>query len=413
MTIKNTQNRTELLCPVGDYESLEAAVLYGADAVYMAGKEFGMRKSAAKFDEELLKKSVDFAHQNGVKVYITCNTVPRNDEMKRLPPFLTYLKEIGVDAIIVSDLGTMGLCQKYAEGIPIHISVQAGITNYETANQFYKLGASRVILAREISLEEIKEIRENTPKELELEAFIHGAICMSHSGRCLLSNYFTGRDANRGDCAQPCRWEYVLMEKKREGEYFPVFEDDDGTYILNSRDLNLIEHIKEFIEAGVMSLKIEGRAKSSYYVSVVTNAYRNAIDEYYKSPENFKTPDWIIRELDTISHREYSTGFYYGQPKAGQCVDYGGYVRNYDVLGIVTGYNDGCIELVQRNRFFKGDKVEILEPKSKPFEIEITEIFNEDGESVDVAPNPAKIFKIKYDKEIKKGAIIRKKCEDK
>lgn len=408
---RQDKGRTELLCPAGDFESLEAAILYGADAVYLAGTEFGMRRAAAKFDKELLKKGISLAHENDVKVYITCNTVPRNDELERLPDFISYCAEVGADAFIVSDLGTMSICKKYAKDVPIHISVQAGVTNYQTANVLYEMGASRVVLAREISLDEIRTIRQNTPPELELEAFVHGSICMSHSGRCLLSNYLTGRDANRGDCAQPCRWEYTLMENKRPGEYFPVFEDDRGTYILNARDLNLVEHIDEFIEAGVMSLKIEGRAKSSYYVSVVTNAYRAAVDYYYESGGKYDLPDWIKYELDTVSHREYSTGFYYGIPQSGQCVDYGGYVRNYDVVAITTGFEDGYITATQKNRFFKGDTLEILEPQSQPFEFVVEQILDEKDNETDSANHAAMNIKIKFDREIKKGSIIRKKAE--
>lgn len=410
-TDRQNKSATELLCPAGDFESLEAAILYGADAVYLAGTEFGMRRAAAKFDRELLKKGIALAHGNGVKVYITCNTVPHNDELLRLPDFIRYCASVGADAFIVSDLGTMSICREQAPDVPIHISVQAGVTNYQTANVLYKMGASRVVLAREISIEEIAEIRRNTPPELELEAFVHGSICMSHSGRCLLSNYLTGRDANRGDCAQPCRWEYTLMEKKREGEYFPIFEDDRGTYILNARDLNLIDHVNEFIEAGVMSLKIEGRAKSSYYVSVVTNAYRAAVDFYYESGGEYNLPDWIRNELDTVSHREYSTGFYYGVPQSGQCVDYGGYVRNYDVSAIVTGYENGYIAAVQKNRFFCGDRLELLEPHSKPIEFTVDEILNAKGETTEAANHAAENIKIKFDRPVAKGAIIRKRAE--
>ncbi len=406
------KNQTELLCPAGDFESLQAAVRFGANAVYLAGKEFGMRRSAAKFDGETLKKAVEYAHSNGVKIYVTCNTVPHNDEIDRMPPFISYCREIGVDALIVSDIGTMALCKEHAPGVPVHISVQAGITNYKTASEFYKLGAARVILAREISLEEIRQIRKNTPPELEIEAFVHGSICMSHSGRCILSNYMTGRDANRGDCAQPCRWKYALVEQTRPGEYMPISEEEDGTYILNSRDLNLCSHIGEFIEAGVMSLKIEGRAKSSYYVASVTSAYRAAIDWYYdnKSKDNPEPmPEWIEEELLKLSHRDYSTGFYYGVPTAGQCMDYGGYVRSYDVMAAVEGREGEYLDIIQRNRFFTGDELDVLSPHTKPFTFKVTEIIDADGNSVEAANKAAEKYKIKCEFDIPQGSFLRKK----
>jgi putative protease len=298
----------ELLAPAGGRERLEAAVRFGADAVYLAGKEFGMRAASPNFGPEELASAVEYAHDAGVRVYLTCNNVMRNDDFGRLPDFLRMARDAGVDALIVTDLGVLDLVRKVAPKMEIHISTQAGVTSWASANAFYRLGAKRVVLARELTLEEIAEIRAKTPADLELEAFVHGAMCVSFSGRCLLSEYFTGRDANRGDCAQPCRWKYALMEQTRPGRYLPVAEDGDGSYFLNSRDLCMIGHIPELVRAGVSSLKIEGRAKSAYYAAVTTNAYRCALDEYAEHPET-PLPGWIAEELNKISHREYSTGF--------------------------------------------------------------------------------------------------------
>ncbi|MDF2632653.1 MAG: family peptidase, partial [Caproiciproducens sp.] len=301
----------ELLSPVGDMERLSTAINFGADAVYLAGQEFGMRTSPSNFSQDELRKAVAFAHSKNVHVYLTCNTVPHNDELARLPEFLQFAQDVGVDAFIIADFGVMTMAKKYAPKVDIHMSTQAGIANYASANELYSMGVKRVVLARELNLSEIAEIRAKTPKELEIEVFVHGAMCVSFSGRCLLSSYLTGRDANRGDCAQPCRWEYALVESKRPGQYMPISEDQSGTYILNSKDMCMIEHIPELVKAGVNSLKIEGRAKSAYYVAVVTNAYRRAIDEYLQNPAGKVSP-WVVEELNKISHREYSTGFYFG-----------------------------------------------------------------------------------------------------
>ena len=308
----------ELLCPAGDLTRLKAAVDYGADAVYLAGEEFGMRTAATNFGEEDLKKGIEYAHKNGVKVHITGNTIPPNEEFPRLPAFLELIDSLGADAVIAADLGTIGLIKKYAPNLELHASVQSGICNYETANAFYNLGAKRVVLARELSLDEIAEIRAKTPKELEIEAFAHGAMCVSFSARCLLSSYMTGRDSNRGDCAQPCRWSYSLMEEKREGQFFDITETDKGTYILNANDLCMAEHLDKMAQSGVDSIKIEGRAKSHYYVAVTANAYRGALDSLKTKADNWKLPSWVLDELNKISHRTYSTGFFFGTPKNAQ-----------------------------------------------------------------------------------------------
>jgi putative protease len=400
----------ELLSPVGDMERLHAAVEFGADAVYLAGQEFGMRTSPSNFGREDLQSAVAFAHSKGKRVYLTCNTVPHNGELARLPEFLQYAQEIGIDAFIIADFGVMELAKQYAPNVEIHMSTQAGIANYASANALYQMGVKRVVLARELSLEEIAEIRAKTPKELEIEVFVHGAMCVSFSGRCLLSSYMTGRDANRGDCAQPCRWEYALVESKRPGQYMPVSEDQSGTYILNSRDMCMIEHIPELIKAGVTSLKIEGRAKSAYYVSVVTNAYRCAIDEYLQNSGNEISP-WIAQELNKISHREYSTGFYFGT-EPGQVYANGGYVRDYDVIAVCTDYADGVATLSQRNRFFKGDIADVLEAGSKPYLVELNDIYDEYSNPIESAPHAMMKVLLKSERPIAKGAILRReRCD--
>ncbi|MDF2567681.1 MAG: putative protease [Oscillospiraceae bacterium] len=404
--------KPEVLAPVGDFERLTAAVQFGADAVYLGGSEFGMRAASANFDEKLLKDAVEYAHQNGVKVYLTCNTLPRNDEIERLPEFLKYAQSVHMDAVIASDIGVLSLVKKHTPKMEVHISTQAGIVNYVTANEFYQMGAKRVVLARELSLEEISVIRQNTPKELDIEVFVHGAMCVSFSGRCLLSSYMTNRDANRGECAQPCRWGYHLVEEKRPNEHYPIYEDEKGTYILNAKDLCMIEYIDKLVEAGVTSLKIEGRAKSSYYVSVITNAYRNAVDEYLKDPSRFKLPDWILEETLRVSHRQYSTGFFFGRPENGQYYENGGYLRNFDVIAIVDEYKDGIIECTQRNKFYQGDEVEVLEPLSKPFSMKIDKLFDKDGKEIADAAHPLMKLKIPFGRPVKPGAIIRKSRED-
>ncbi len=308
--MQNKLTQPEILAPAGDWERFEAALDFGADAVYLGGTQFGMRAASAKFTPELLEKATRLAHQRGKRIYLTCNTLPRNQEIPLFEGFLEQAVACQVDALIVADLGLLALVRQYAPDMPIHMSTQTGIVNYAAANQLYQMGASRVVLARELSLDEIAEIRAKTPRELEIEAFVHGAMCMSFSGRCLLSSYLTNRDANRGACSQPCRWSYHLMEEKRPGQFFPVFEDEQGSYILNAKDLCMLPYLDKVVEAGVDSLKIEGRAKSSYYVSVVTNAYRQAMDLYLQDPARFQIPDWLLEEVYKVSHRQYCTGFF-------------------------------------------------------------------------------------------------------
>ncbi len=400
----------ELLAPSGDLTRLIAAVDYGADAVYLAGEEFGMRTAATNFGVQDLKTGIDYAHSHGVKVHITCNTIPHNAEMPRLPAFLETINELGADAIIAADLGTIMQVKKYAPNCDLHISVQSGICNYETARAFYDLGAKRIVLARELSLEEIAEIRAKTPQDLEIEAFAHGAMCVSFSARCLLSSYMTGRDSNRGDCAQSCRWSYSLMEEKRPGQYFDITETDKGTYILNANDMCMAEHLDKMVAAGVDSIKLEGRAKSHYYTAVVTNAYRGALDSLKQNPLQWKCPEWVLEELNKISHRTYSTGFYLGMPKNAQTYENAGYVRDYSVAAIVTGYEDGCIIATLKNKFLKGAEFDCLEPKSSPITVIATELFDEKGNPIDSAPHPMMTIKIPYNRPVKNGALLRMKA---
>lgn len=402
-------NKLEVLSPAGDYERFKAAIDYGADAVYLGGQAFSMRAAPQNFTHETLRSAVEEAHAKNVKVYLTCNTLPRNNEIPQFQQFIEEAVDSKVDAVIVADLGLMALIKKYAPDMEIHMSTQTGIVNYATANELYNMGAKRVVLARELSLDEIAEIRAKTPDDLDIEVFVHGAMCMSFSGRCLLSSYLTNRDANRGECAQPCRWGYHLMEEKRTDEFYPIYEDEKGTYILNAKDLCMIDHIDELAKAGVMSYKIEGRAKSSYYVSIVTNAYRMAMDIYKKDPDNFKLPDWVRDEVFKVSHRKYCTGFFYGHPKDSQYYENSGYIREYDVVAIVDECKDGKIYATQRNRFCKGDTVEIISPGEKFDTMVIDELYNEEGELIENANHAMMKLVIPCEKSYPTNAIIRMK----
>ncbi len=400
----------ELLSPCGDFERLKLALKFGADAVYLAGEMFGMRTNPSNFDADELKKAVELTHSLGKKVYLTCNTLPRNDEIEKLPDFFKYAEQIGIDAFIIADIGVMAMAKKYAPSVDIHMSTQVGIVNYQTANTLYEMGASRIVTARELSLDEIKVIRDKTPSDLEIEVFVHGAMCMSFSGRCILSDYMTHRDANRGDCAQPCRWKYHLVEETRPGQYFPINEERNGTYIFNSRDLCMIEHIPELVNAGVDSFKIEGRAKSEYYTAIVTYAYRNAIDEYLKNPSNdFNVPQWILDEMEKMSHREYTTGFNFGPIENGQVTETGGYIRNWDVCALFKEYKASRLVVSQRNRFFEGDELEVVEPNKKPYKLVVADLYNEDNEEkVDVANKATNTYSFKCDIPISPDAIFRR-----
>ena len=397
----------EILSPVGDMERLHAALDYGADAVYLGGTAFGMRAASAKFTPELLSEACTLAHAKGKRVYLTCNVLPRNNEIPQFEGFVKAAVDAGVDALIVTDLGLLSLAKKYAPDTEIHISTQAGIVNYVTANEFYNMGAKRMVLARELTLEEVAEIRDKTPKDLEIECFVHGAMCVSFSGRCLLSQYLVNRDANRGECAQPCRWGYHLMEEKRPDEFYPIFEDERGTFILNAKDMCLIEHLDKLAKAGVNSFKIEGRAKSSYYVSVVTNAYRKAMDIYKADPDNYVLPQWLKDEVFKVSHRAYCTGFFFGHPKESQYYENSGYVREYDVVAIIDHCGNGRIYAEQRNKFNLGDEVEVLSPDGEPVTFKVDAMFDEKGEPIDTANHAAMKFSIASDLTFPKNSIIR------
>ncbi len=398
----------EVLSPAGDLTRLKAAVDFGADAVYFAGKEFGMRAAPLNLTIDEIKQGVDYAHSHGAKAYLTLNTLPRNDEIKRLPEFIEAVGECGIDAFIVTDVGTMPLVQKYAPKAELHISVQTGIVNYNSANFYYNIGAKRVVLARELTIDEIAEIRANTPKELELEAFVHGAICMSVSGRCLLSNYLTGRDANRGDCAQPCRWKYHLVEETRPGQYMQVVENDEGSFILNAQYMNLIEHIPEIYQAGVTSLKIEGRAKTEYYTAAVTNAYRRAVDGFVASgySDDYRVLPEIVEETNKISHRVYSTGFYFKDKKPNEVLDTGGYIRDYELVGIVTDCKDRLITIVQRNKFYPGE-LDVLDKDRGSFTIAVDKLFDENMNELESAKYAAAIVKFYCDEKLTPGSFLR------
>lgn len=399
----------ELLSPAGDYECLTAAVDYGCDAVYLGGTSFGMRAGPKNFDKAELENAVKYAHDRGVKVYLTCNTVPTNDEVIAFPDFIKTAAETGIDAVIVADIGVMAMVKKYAPKLDIHMSTQVGIMNYETANELYRLGARRIVLAREVSLKEIRRIRENIPEDMEIEAFVHGAMCVSFSGRCLLSKYLVDRDANRGACAQPCRWRYFITEEKRIGQDYEIYEDNRGTYILNAKDLCMIEHIKELLDAGVTSLKIEGRAKSSYYVATVTNAYRNALDAVYKGEE---PPKWVLDEVYKVSHRRYCTGFFFEHDDAEQYYEDSGYFREYDFAGVIDGYENGTLYLTQRNYFTLDDELEILSPNCEPVRFKPTQMFNDKGENVRIANHATEKLTIPYERGFMKNSILRKPSKD-
>ena len=396
----------ELLAPAGDMERLRMSLAYGADAVYLAGTDFGMRSFAGNFTPEELKQAVALCHSRGVAVHVTCNTMPRNGEIARMPEWLSYLQELGVDAAILADVGVLSLLKKHAPRVKAHISTQASVSNYQAAAAWHELGASRVILARELSLDEIREIRAKAPRELEIEAFVHGAMCVSYSGRCLLSNYMTGRDANRGACAQPCRYQYALVEEKRPGEYFPIGEDAGGAYILNSRDMCMIDHIPELIDAGLDSLKIEGRAKSAYYAAVVTGAYRHAIEAALAGQP--LEPVWRD-EVEKVSHRPYSTGFYFGEP--GQHTSHSRYVRDWQIMAVVTSCTpDGTALCELRNKLSAGDELELAGPGLKPVPVTVEGLTDGDGLPIPEARKPQMPFYLKLPVQAPPLSLLRRKA---
>jgi putative protease len=407
--------KIELLAPAGDLEKLKIAFAYGADAVYIGGQIFGLRASARNFSFEDMEEGIRYAHERGKRVYVTLNIIPHNEDLKELPGYLEKLSELKVDAVILSDPGTLMYVKEYAPNLEIHLSTQANNTNYMSANFWYKQGIKRIVLARELSFKEIKEVGDNIPKDLELEGFIHGAMCISYSGRCLLSNYMADRDSNRGQCAHPCRWNYYLVEEKRPGEYIRVTEDEKGTYFFNSKDLCMINHIPELINSGIFSLKIEGRMKSIYYVANTVRVYRKAIDEYLESPEKFQfNPEWL-EELSKVSHRKFTNGFYLNKPtKDDQLYTSSSYIREYDFIGMVLEYDEktGLAIVEQRNRMFKGDHIEVIGPDYKSFKQEIKIMLDDKDNEIDVAPHAQQKIKMSMDKPVEKYYILRRKRED-
>lgn len=403
----NKRKRPEVLAPAGDLERLEAALRFGADAVYIAGQSFGMRMGCANFDREELTTAVERTHEMGKKLYVTCNILPRNHDMALLPDYFAFLDSIGVDALIISDLGTMTLAKQYAPHCEMHISTQFGVVNYATATALYEMGATRVVLARELSLEEVREIRAKTPPTLELEAFVHGAICMSYSGRCVISNYLADRDANHGECAQPCRWKYHIVEDTRPQLPLTLEQDETGTYLFNANDMNMIEHTAALALAGIDSFKIEGRAKSAYYSAVTANAYRQAVDGFMASDcsPDYVPEKWICEELLKISHRPYGTGFYFGMPS--QHLKQGGYIRAYELAAVVEDWQDGWLQVSQRNRFFAGEEVDALPPDGKPFCFTVKSMLDEEKNPISVAPHATMRVYIPLERPLPKGTLLR------
>ena len=380
--------KPELLAPGGSLEKLKTAIDYGADAVYIGGEAFSLRVAAENFSKEDMREGIKYAHERGKKVYLTANILPHNDDIEEFEDFVNEIKDYGFDAVLIADLGLFDMMQELAPEIPIHVSTQANNVNYRSAIKWHKMGATRVVLAREMSFREIAEFQKKIPEDLELEAFIHGAMCISYSGRCLLSNYMTGRDSNMGACAHPCRWNYKLVEETRPGEYMDVMENERGTFIFNSKDLCTIRHIPELVQSGIASLKIEGRVKTSYYVATVVGAYRREIDRYFEDPENYVFNEAEYEELCKVSHRPYTTGFYFGKPdENSQVYTSSSYIRDYDLIGIVQSYDEetGIATITQRNRFFKGDEIEIIQPMKPFFTQTIDCMTDENGNEIDMA----------------------------
>lgn len=405
--------KVELLAPAGDLEKLKMAVIYGADAVYIGGESFGMRTASKNFTFQEMLEGVQFCHDRGKKIYVTLNIIPHNDDFEGLEEYLKYLAEIKVDAVIVADPGMLMMVKQHIPQMEIHLSTQANNTNLYSARFWYQQGVKRIVIARELSFDEIKQFRKEIPKDMEIEAFVHGAMCISYSGRCLMSNYMTGRDANRGACAHPCRWKYSIVEEKRPGEYFPIEEDESGTYIFNSKDLCMIDSIQEIIESGIDSLKLEGRVKTSYYVATVVRAYRIAIDSYYADPQNYSFDKNLLDELKKASYRDFTHGFYTGKPDS-DAQNYGSssYIRNYDFVGVVSEQKDNLTQIEVRNRIFAGDEVEIISPNSKDVAYAtIQSMYNQDMQSIDVAPIPKELVWVSLGGVFEKNSILRKKSD--
>lgn len=407
-------NKPELLAPAGDLEKLKIAILYGADAVYIGGEEYSLRAKAKNFDIESMREGIKFAHEHGAKVYVTANIYAHNQDFEGMSEYFKKIEEIGADAILISDLGVFSVAKEAVPNMEIHVSTQANNTNYMSANTWYKLGARRVVVARELSLDEIKEIRAKIPEDMEIEAFVHGAMCISYSGRCLLSNYLSGRDANKGACSHPCRWKYHLVEETRPGEYMPVVENERGTYIYNSKDLCMLNHIPELVDAGICSLKIEGRMKTPFYVGTVVKAYREAIDDYFEDKEKYLSKiDYYMNEISKASHRDYTTAFYFSKPGGDEQVyTNNSYIREYDFIGMIQEDFDvetGCAIVEQRNKFEVGEEIEVMPAKGESFKMVVEKMWDDRGNEVISAPHPQQILKVKFDRPVKKFDMLRKK----
>ena len=407
--------KTELLIPASSLEVLKTAVIFGADAVYIGGESFGLRAKAKNFSPEEMREGIVFAHNHGVKVYVTANIFAHNDDLDGAARYFRELEEIGPDALIIADPGMFMLAREICPDMELHISTQANNTNYLTYDFWYRQGAKRVVCARELSLGEIKEIRQHIPEDMEIESFVHGAMCMAYSGRCLLSNYMTGRDANQGACTHACRWKYSLVEEKRPGEYMPVYEDERGTYIFNSKDLCMIEHIPELVDAGIDSLKIEGRMKTALYVAAVARTYRKALDDYQESEEKYRANmEWYKAEIGKCTYRQFTTGFFFGKPsEEAQIYDSNTYIKEYTYLGIVGERNaDGLYAIEQRNKFSVGEMIEIMKPNGDNIEVKVQRIVNEEGEDMDCAPHPKQKLWIDLGQPLDQYDILRRKEED-
>ena len=400
----------ELLVPASSLEVLKTAVIFGADAVYIGGEAFGLRAKAKNFSMEEMKEGIEFAHARDVKVYVTANILAHNEDLHGVREYFKELKEIRPDALIIADPGVFDIAKEICPEIERHISTQANNTNYGTYNFWHRQGASRVVSARELSLEEIRELRENIPGELEIETFVHGAMCISYSGRCLLSSYFTGRDANHGACTHPCRWKYAVVEETRPGEYMPVYENERGTYIFNSKDLCMIEHIPELIDAGIDSLKIEGRMKTALYVATVARTYRRAIDDYQKDPELYcKNMPWYLDQISNCTYRQFTTGFFFGKPDENtQIYDSNTYNKEYTYLGIVGEVKSGLCRIEQRNKFSVGEMIEIMKPDGRNVEVEVKRILNEEGEEQESAPHSKQVLYVELSEPAHVYDILRR-----
>lgn len=408
-------NKFELLAPAGSLSRLKTAITYGADAVYAGGEEFSLRAAAKNFSKDDLLRGVEFVREHDKKIYITANIIPHNSDIESLPRFFEEMEKLAPDGLIISDLGTFMMAKQYAPHVPIHVSTQANNVNYMTVNAWHELGAERVVLGRELSFEEIRQIREKTPKELELEAFVHGAMCISYSGRCLLSSYMAGRDANNGECAHPCRWKYSLAEEQRPGEYMDVFENERGTYIFNSKDLCMIEYIPELVKSGLTSFKIEGRVKTEYYVATVVKTYREAIDSYLESPEKYEFKKGWLEELLKVSNRHYTTGFFWGRPdNDAQVYTSSAYIRDYNICALVTDYDEKTGETIleQRNKFSVGDEIEVIMPGEAFISHKVVTMRNEACEEIESAPHARQIIRINFGRKLPRLAMLRKRRED-